>query len=127
MEIKQELDGRVVVRERTYEVFDEHLITFCLFKMPGRTFLLWIGDQGEQKRSQLTNLCLAINGNATTIMGNESNSVAVNSLSARLGEKFNSRAPIYLSYNLVGPTHSSKPFMIRIEELANEFLQEKSE
>ena len=127
MEIKQELDGRVLVRERTCEVFDEHLITFCLFKMPGQTLLLWIGDQNEQKRNQLANLCLAVNGSATTIVGNESNSVAVNSLAARLGEKFNKRAPVYLSYNLSGAVYSSKPFMLRIEELANEFLQEKSD
>ena len=77
MEIKQELEGGLLVRERTFEVFDEHLITFCLFKMPGRTFLLWIGNQCEQKRQQLSNLCLAINGSATTIVGNEANSVAV--------------------------------------------------
>ena len=124
MEIKKELDGQVLVRERTYEVFEEHLITFCLFKMPGRTFLLWIGDQAEHKRNRLTNLCLAINGSATVIVGNESNSVAVGSLSARLGEKFNSRAPIYLSYNLTGAAYANKAFTVRIEELANEFLQQ---
>lgn len=126
MEIKQELEGGLLVRERTFEVFDEHLITFCLFKMPGRTFLLWIGNQCEQKRQQLSNLCLAINGSATTIVGNEANSVAVNSLSARLGEKFNDRAPIYLSYNLSGAAYASKQFMMRVEELANEFLREPS-
>lgn len=126
MEIQRELEGGVVVRERTFEVFDEHLISYCLFKMPGRTFLLWIGNQSEQKRQQLSNLCLAINGNATTIVGNESNSVAVNSLAVRLSEKFNERAPIYLSYNLSGPAYSGKQFVMRVEELANEFLQERS-
>ena len=121
MEIKKELDGRILIREQTFEVFDEHLITICLFKMPGQTFLLWVGNQ-QTDCGKLTNLCLAVNGHSTNVIGNEENSVLVNNLSIRLSEKFNSKAPSYLSYNLKGAAYSSKQFIIKVEELVNEFL-----
>lgn len=116
-----ELDGQILIKEQTIEVFDEHSINLCLFKMPGQTFLLWIGNQPENN-GNLTNLSLAVNGNATSIIGNEENSVIVNNLLIRLCEKFNNKAPTYLSYNLKGSIYTSKQFMIKIEQLINEFL-----
>lgn len=121
----------VVIYEREITILNEHRVYMKMILMSGGSFLLWIGDVRQKSSSSgLGNLSLSLGSSSTSIMSSMTgddltgqNESISQSLGQKLSTGFNSKGPVYVSYNYPELKYSNSQLLLQLNQTIVHFVQ----